>query len=237
MEQELYRIGNRYLGPLQKKDYKIPIDFLILGHPRSGTGYISKLFTSYGVNIGHETIDEHGISCWTFVTLNCNHFNGVPKSKSQKSIKGIARQDLKYRHLVHNVRNPFDVINSIYQTEANTHSQVFRLLHAVPKIDSNLDTLSQTILSVTRWNKMISELKPEIIFKVEDCAEEVKDYLEKLKFSVADSLFMDTQYNTRKKSKSNKLTIDDYKDVPAYILKELDEYCKTYGYKNILLND
>tara|TARA_Y100000389_G_scaffold95188_1_gene91843 strand:+ start:1088 stop:1795 length:708 start_codon:yes stop_codon:yes gene_type:complete len=234
MEQEKYRIGKRYLGPRPPMSSKFNVDFLILGHPRSGTGYISKLFSGYGIKIGHECIDEHGISCWTFVTPNCNHFNGVPK-KGQRSIKGITRQDIEYKHLVHNVRNPFDVINSIYQTEANTHSQIFRLFHAEPKIDENLDTLSQTILSVTRWNKMIEQLNPEVVFKVEDCEECVKDYLvNNLNYKTEGVVFENKSYNTRKKSREQKLTKEDYANVPQYVLDELNEYCERYNYTNIL---
>lgn len=237
MKDNKYRIGKRYLGPRQKRPFNIEVDFLILGHPRSGTGYISKLFSGYGIKIGHECIDKHGISCWTFVTPDCNHLNGSFKN-DQRPISGITRQDVSYKHLIHNVRNPFDVINSIYQTESKSYSQAFRLFHAVPKIDKNLDMLSQIILSVTRWNKMITALKPEITFKVEDCEVAVKEYLiNDLNYKVSETIFHNKNYNTREQSNKNKLTREDYKNVPSYVLDELNEYCEMYNYTKELINE
>jgi hypothetical protein len=224
----------RYMGNLQPIEEKIKTDFLILGHPRSGTGYISKLFSGYGIKIGHECIDDHGISCWTFATKSANHFYGVPKNESQKKIKGISRQDLNYNHLIQNVRNPFDTINSVYHTESISNSHIFRMLHCQPIIDENLDMLSKTILSTVRWNKMIESLSPDIVFKVEDCESEVKEYLNSLNFNMIDNVFDNKKYNSREKSSIYKLTPEDYSSVPTYVLNELDEYCMKYNYKNIL---
>jgi hypothetical protein len=39
----------------------------IIGCGRSGTKYVSELFNSLGINIGHERLDKHGIASWTLV--------------------------------------------------------------------------------------------------------------------------------------------------------------------------
>lgn len=41
--------------------------FLILGHPRSGTGFMSILLQRYGYRVGHEWMMEDGISSWMLV--------------------------------------------------------------------------------------------------------------------------------------------------------------------------
>lgn len=223
----------RILTPHPPKKQKIPVDFLILGHPRSGTGYISKLFSGYGIHIGHECIGKNGISCWTFATLNCNHFYGRP-NVGEQGINKTCRQDLTYKHLIQNIRNPFDVINSVYFTESSSFSHAFRMMNAVPKIDEDLDLLSQTILSVVRWNEMIQELNPEKVFKVESCEAEVSTYLQSLGYNLSTNLFTDKLYNTRKKSQKQRLSISDYEKVPAAVLQELDKHCCKYRYDNIL---
>jgi len=235
------KYGKRWLGDIPKRKNNFNIDFMILGHPRSGTGYIARLFSSLGIEIGHEGIGKYGVSCWTFVPEKSNHFFGG--SGHMISIAKTSRQDFKYKFLVHIVRNPFDVINSVYYTESKTHSQVFRLLHAVPKISDNYkvktkehkEILTDSILSVIRWNNMIEDLNPDILFKIEDCESEVAEFLESNGYEIKkEKIFDDKQYNTRKASKVNKLSLSDYHCIENDVLDELDEYCKKHNYKNIL---
>lgn len=227
---------NRPISNLPKNKKNHNLDFLILGHPRSGTGYMYKLFNSLGFDIKHEMIGKDGMSCWTFAADKANHLFGA-----DGSIINISRQDIIFKHLIHNVRNPFDVINSVYFTEARTHSQVFRLYHATPSITTNLevknksnsDVLNETILSVIRWNRMIEKLNPNLTVKVEDCDNEVIEYLKNNSYKVNDYIKIDKKYNTRKGS-INKLKVEDYNKVPESTLEELNKFCEDYNYKNIL---
>lgn len=43
---------------------KPKIRLIILGHPRSGTGYAAKLAQAYGMDVGHEKLGSQGISSW-----------------------------------------------------------------------------------------------------------------------------------------------------------------------------
>ena len=211
---------------------KIKIDFLIVGHPRSGTGYMSKLFTSMGYQVGHETIGPHGTSCWTFATDSANYLFGAP-GPGERGIKNTTRKNLDYKYLIHCIRNPFDTINSVYQTENNGNSDKFRMIHAKPKIVYKND-LEKTILSVIRWNEMIEKIGPVAVFKVEDCENQVFNFLTQSGYKPIKKESVSKNYNTREKSSSNKLSVLDYKNVSKEVLDELDAYCTKYGYKNIL---
>ena len=235
------RCGKRWLGDWPKRKSNFNIDFMILGHPRSGTGYIAKLFSSLGVEIGHEGIGKHGVSCWTFVAEKANHLHGG--SGKMGKIAKVSRQDFNYKHLVHIIRNPFDVINSVYYTESVPYSQVFRLLHALPRISTDFrvkkkehkENLSDSILSVVRWNNMIESMNPDALFKVESCEEEVTEFLEAQGYKLKkEKVFGNKHYNTRKASSENKLKISDYDCIEPEVLEELNTYCQKHNYKNIL---
>ena len=39
----------------------------IIGCGRSATSFVSRLFQSFGISIGHERLEKHGIASWTLV--------------------------------------------------------------------------------------------------------------------------------------------------------------------------
>ena len=91
---------------------KIKRDFLVAGHPRTGTGYMSSLFRSAGIEVGHEWIGNSGISCWMFATPDGNYADGP-----RKDIKNKSRKDFEFKYIIHNVKNPFTSMSSIVNVE------------------------------------------------------------------------------------------------------------------------
>jgi len=71
--------------------------YIIIGCPRSGTGFASKFF-----NIGHETLNKNGISSWCLV-------NDPP-------LYGPSLEEVKIKFpetpIFHQIRNPIDTISS-----------------------------------------------------------------------------------------------------------------------------
>ena len=83
---------------------------LVMGHPRSGTGYAAKLFQSFGLQVGHERMEENGISSWFFGLKDTNPpYDAAPYDASFKP-------DLT----INIVRKPLPTISSVAYTEFMT---------------------------------------------------------------------------------------------------------------------
>jgi hypothetical protein len=210
---------------------KIEIDFMIIGHPFSGTGYMAKLFTNFGYPVGHEVIGIYGISCWTFAVEKFNCLRGVPKI-GEKSIYGLCRNDFAYKYLIHCVRNPFDVANSLYNKRKEPFYSGFIRKHISPPIETS-EEIDSTILSVIRWNKMIADLSPSLTVRVEDCVDSVYDFL--LAKGYGPTLLCDTPTNYNSKKGEGFVPIDFKNIMPGHKARvEMEEHCHKYGYTNIL---
>lgn len=213
---------------LNPQDEIMNLDLLILGHPRSGTGYMAKLFSSFGIDIGHEFIGKNGISCWTFLIPNANHMHG-----QDMSIKDKSRQNFTFNHVVQCVRNPINCINSVFFSESGekSHSRIFRSKYN-SYIDQSDPLIDQVICSITGWNKMIEDLNPSATFKIENCESEVKKFVcMEMDFSnliTSESNLPPKNYNARK---HDKLTYEEIKKMALpKSLSLLDEYCDKYQY-------
>ena len=75
---------------------------VILGTGRSGTAFTSKLFCQFGLDVGHETLGEDGISSWYL-------------TDSQSKFGGVSWHDLEGRNIIvgHQLRSPFKTIPSL----------------------------------------------------------------------------------------------------------------------------
>lgn len=136
-----------------------------LGHPRTGTRFISAKCLSLGLDVGHEALGKDGIVSWLLVKQK-GPYPFMPSNVEKRP---------KYKHLVYNVRNPIHTIPSVVYTE-NTHpiSLNFR-----KKLFQHSDNhLENTIDSILYFDDIISNMKPNITFKVEEI-EKLEDFLHK----------------------------------------------------------
>ena len=111
---------------------------IILGHPRSGTGYAAWVARQYGLHIGHERLRADGISSW---------FWGI-KDKSPPFGRGYVECPDGYKDLViYSLRNPEDVIMSTYYTENRTKK--YREKH----LNHDLSGIQGAAYSYLKWFK------------------------------------------------------------------------------------
>jgi len=90
---------------------------LITSHPRCGTGYMAALCRAMGVQVGHETMLEDGISSWLFAVEG-----------TQPWVEALNRKDYEFDYLIHVLRHPIDAVNSIaYIENTNRDSLQYRL--------------------------------------------------------------------------------------------------------------
>lgn len=191
-----------------------------LGHPRTGTGFTSKLCTLWGINVGHEKSRSDGIIDWRYVMP----YGPYPFN----SMRNVAKRP-NYDHLIYNVRDPNTSLPSILFTEdANMRSKVFRSSflkypHSNP--------IEFSISSIATFDKMICDIKPDLTYRVEDQQKKLFDFLESTGYSVKYKEFS-TPVNTRSHS-----TLDDalsQHSVSSFHQNLMHNFCDKYEYPHII---
>jgi hypothetical protein len=116
---------------------------LITAHPRSGTGYISKFLNLCGLDVPHEIrLGNNGISNWRGIIENINDCN----------------------YVLHQVRNPIDVISSSTIIMGTSWEYLYRNLN-IPMIN---DKILRSMTTYYNWNKLIESKKPDFRYRIED---------------------------------------------------------------------
>lgn len=125
-------------------------EFLILGHPKSGTGYMSKLLECYGYDVPHEKrLGEHGISSWMNVVDDEEYPFPTPY------LKGI-----EFKKVIYTIRDPYKALQSIVNVENNHPESVnFRQKHL--QINS-LYGYNGAAISYLKWFNLAKERFPKL---------------------------------------------------------------------------
>ena len=163
--------------------------FLILGHPRCRTGYMARLFQRIGFKVGHETMDEDGISSWLFAVISSKEVRWGSFKPEMRS-RGLA-----FNHVVHVIRDPVTSIASIV-TESRA-SEEFRKQHVMIYEKSN--PIERAVQSYVGWNKLISAQQPNLVVKLENAYPLVCDYMVKNRVAFNTGVRLPpTDFNSRK---------------------------------------
>lgn len=156
-----------------KKKYYRPI--LIVGHPRCGTGYAAELCGQLGLDVGHERAGADGISSWMFaVEANENPYALDEISRS--------RRKLVWTWLLMPVRDLGTAIASVMrESERAPPSLAFRREHILREIGIDLyafeDPFEAAIWSISSWARMILPMEPDLVFRIEDEHEKLREFL------------------------------------------------------------
>lgn len=207
----LTRAKQTALAPVVQKESKL---ILGLGHPRTGTGYTAKILQSWGLDVGHETMGEHGTVDWSL-------------SPSGKSIWQDADfNGFDWQHIIYCVRDPKESIASIIDTE--DLSFAFRSKHA--KLNRDENPIVTAIKSIHHWDKFIQKIDPNIIFRVEDEGIDLFNYLKDNSVNVEWSdEFLNKKYNAREhRTLEDIIAIHGIPSGKYQIM--INTYCRRYGY-------
>lgn len=120
------------------------VKYLITGHPRSGTRWISTLCIQYGLDIPHEVAGKDGICSWQHIT------SGKYSVKADK--------------VIHLVRNPLKTIAS---TAYVLDPSAFPLMFKDIGYPNSQDKIRIAMYTWYHWNKLI-EKRANSRFKFED---------------------------------------------------------------------
>ena len=223
-EDQKSNILNNYLASIvaknrasraPKKESKL---ILGVGHPRTGTGYTSKLLQSWGLDVGHESMGEHGTVDWSL-------------SAGKKSIwQDVDFKDLDWQHIIYCVRDPRESIPSIVYTEDTVEASVnFRKRHGVRKSKSS-NPIEHAIGSMYIWDSFITKLEPNISFRIEDESKDLYNYLVENGAPVEwNPEFIGVKQNSRNHPTWDEMILEFGKISAKYKIM-LNRYCSKYGY-------
>lgn len=189
--------------------------FLGIGHPRTGTGYTSKLMSSWGLDIGHETLGKDGIVAWQ-LAVDRGPWPWMDDF-----------EPIDHEFLIYNVRNPKYSIPSIVYTE-DTKNQSINFRRSKGRVKTSTNRIEQAILSILRWDQLVTSKKPDFIYRVEDQEKELFEFVS----SKVDGLTFKVDgkgYNNRSHNDLNSLAAD-IKSARADLKAALNEFCDKYGY-------
>ena len=201
----------------QKNKPKERKSILVVGHPRTGTSYVAKLLQSWGLDVQHEKMGKDGTVDWSLVT-------------GHKSLwQDISIKDYQWDIIIYCVRDPKKSIPSIAYTEEASLS--FRKTFNSRIGNSNL--ISSAISSILEWDKMITSLNPNIVFRIEDGHKKLFDYLENRGLSIKwNNSIINKKYNSRPHNNLETLLLES--DLVSSGFKQrIQEYCKRLGYNTI----
>ncbi len=196
--------------------------YLVVGHPRTGSGYMAAFLNSCGHKVGHEKMRSDGISCWMAAH---SAKKGSPEDFDPYWTKYRRRPTDKFEKVVYHIRNPKDSLPSITGENKDTHSYNYR--REVIKYHFNIDlneykTEDSAVISLYYWDKLIiSQCWGFLaVIKVEEAEEHWDKFTDKLP-----EKFPSKNINTRSKKQY------DFKNITQEVLKLLKEYCKKYDYR------
>lgn len=193
--------------------------FLIIGHPGSGTKYMTKLFQTYDLNVGHEAIGPNGICSWM-----SSHYAPVGHLIDVYAFAMPRRFEDKFDVVIHLVRNPWDSIGNILIENANEKSFKFRrniiMYHFF--IDLNkYNQMDRAALSYIYWNRLTEAQGPDYRIRIEDADDEVPKLLKVAKKQI---LGISKTIN----SKHSKVT--NFDEMTPDVKALLERTAKRYGY-------
>lgn len=190
-----------------------------LGHPRTGTGYTAKLLQSWGLDVQHERIGEHGTVDWTL----------VPGGKS--IWQDVDFREWDWNHIIYCVRDPKQTIPSLVYTEdIKTESINFRIKHGTQIHHNKIVT---AINSILKWDDLISNIQPDFIFRIEDQAEDLFNYLNGMCLDLKwNESHINIKNNTREHLSWDDL-ISEVGYIPSLYKSKINKYCEKYGYPTL----
>lgn len=127
-----------------------PLDYVVLGCPHSGTGYMSRLLTSAGVPCGHEDI----------FTFDVRHRLDLRADSSFFAVAHVKHPIAADARKVHVVRNPLMVVRSwFYAGTYERNDNWMRLFVDLP-LERTLEALGHRWV---KWNELIETSAPDAI--------------------------------------------------------------------------
>jgi len=183
--------------------------FLITGHPRSGTGYISHVLSKLGLDVKHEDWGADGVSSYAHLLS--------PE---------------KFSTIAHQTRHPLDVFKSVKTLSKYNSKHYERTCHLVGE-DPMIPPEKPLIRIMWTWINWCKEADrvSSYRYQIEQLDEIYPDLYEALGIE-ADYLPESDDRNSRKDDPDyiEKITWDDLFKLDKQLAKQVKDLAKKYGY-------
>lgn len=126
---------------------------LITGCGRSGTQYMHDFLNKSGLQVGHEIVRKHGSVSWLLT------------SQADWAPWGPLRNEFKFKHVFHQVRDPLKVIQSFYNVPPRATWEW--IAETVMEIEENDTDLEKCVKYWIHWN-LLAEQQAEWTYRIED---------------------------------------------------------------------
>lgn len=208
--------------------------FLIVGHPRCGTGFTANLLSQMGFDVGHEADGRDGLASWMFAVDG-----PAPYAKDRVAQR---RDTLRWKTLIMPVRDIETAIPSIMRD--NTFSFIsydFRRKHIAKAGGGDLNALPnnfhRAVVSFLHWNRLVEAMHPDLVFRIERDQDRLHAFarshaqtelpsLDRLNLSPFKA---DKPYKGRRRPKPN-VTSQDWASLPESLWDEVVAYCHKQDY-------
>ena len=191
---------------------------IITSCPRSGTGFMAKLFTFAGIPCGHEQIYGFGEGHKVLYPKADSSFMAVPFLKRHKEI-------------LHIVREPLKVVSSLWAMKGLELEYVDKYMGFVfdnlPSLH-DYEGLERYMHFYIEWNKKIEE-HTDNRYRLEDICKDKKGFISQ--FIEPKAIYEEEDYNSLKSRTGQAPTQLKLKDMPKGKIKnEFIKLTKKYGY-------
>ena len=238
-----YNINTPKQVTWNKGDICTYVPILGVGHPRTGTGYTSKILKKWNVDVGHEYIGKDGIVSW-FLTFNASdylwqhEFDGRPdydhliyNTRDPKT----SLASIVYTETPHTVKSHFDDQKGVFVVKGKSIERHDFISHRwrrirIPGMEQK-NPIETAIISVCTFNKLINKLKPDVTYRIEDQPYKLFEYISQF-YPQAEYEEQPEKYNTRKHAPYEEMIYDFGKPRDVYI-DMINEYCVEHGYEEI----
>jgi len=191
-----------------------------IGHPRTGTGFTSKICRLWGLDVGHEQSKKDGIVAWQLVSKQ----GPYPYGKELK-----VRPE--YKTLIYNVRDPKESLPSIVYTEDIKQPSFDYRNYLYKNSMKRNNPIENAIISIIEYDTMAINLKPNIIYRIEDQKENLFDYL-KISYPNIRYKGISKRVNKRKHKSFDEM-LTEFGEVSREYKMLINNYCTKYGYSKI----
>ena len=224
-------------GIQRHRQHTLHRKILAAGHPRCGSSYSSALLKAYGLDVSHEFMGVDGISSWMFAVYDDENPYALNKLASTRYFTHFDVQ-------VQPVRDPRTAIPSIVtENKYSTESFEFRRQHI--KIAFGVDIsdfdreIEKAVASLVYWAKIIAKQKPDLVFRIEDQAEDLFAFCQQQGLSnrLWDSIELPKKTINRGKPYKGTVHVNptyskiEYSRISGELFDQLNDYCELYGYK------
>ena len=209
-------------------------NFLIVGHPRCGTGFAAGFLRQMGLDIGHEADGKDGLSSWMFAVDD-----EAPYAKDP-----IARRRgaLSWNKSIMPLRDIATAVPSIMRDNIFAPlSYDYRRRHILSRFGFDLNDLrnnfQRAVASYLFWNKIVLSTKPDIVFRIEQDCRALYDFVE-AEHSGSSREFGEIDLSPVNAEKPYKGVIrgkprispDDWAQLPDGMWEEVLSFCERFGY-------